>query len=186
MNRICLVPRLNGVGGMVSFQYKLSDGLKQRGFDICYELKDKPYQAVLVIGGSRQLSRLWQARHNGARLVQRLDGMNWIHRHRWTSFKHFIRAETSNWLIEMIRRYLAEHIVYQSRFSQTWWERIFGKSRVNNTIIYNGINLEIYTPDGKHNRPDDSWRLLVVEGSLTGGYEIGLEMANSVYACTSV
>ncbi len=78
--RICLVPRVHGVGGMVSFAHKLAAGLSQRGIRICDDLADEPYQAVLVIGGTRQLGGLWQARRRGALIVQRLDGMNWLHK----------------------------------------------------------------------------------------------------------
>jgi hypothetical protein len=47
--RVCLLPRLAGVGGMVSFQHKLAAGLAARGVEVCYDLRDTPYAAVLVI-----------------------------------------------------------------------------------------------------------------------------------------
>ena len=60
-DRICLLPRLSGVGGMVSFQARLAAGLRKRGVEVCFDLADTPYQVVLVIGGTRQVSGLWQA-----------------------------------------------------------------------------------------------------------------------------
>src|SRR5512140_3535193 len=77
--RICVVPRVHGVGGMVSFLHKFSTGARTRGVQVTSDLADGPYQAVLVIGGTRQLPALWRARQGGARVVQRLDGINWIH-----------------------------------------------------------------------------------------------------------
>ena len=65
---------------MVSFQYKLADGLQARGIQVCQDLSDTPYQAVLVIGGTRALAGLWRLRRRGIPVVQRLDGMNWLHR----------------------------------------------------------------------------------------------------------
>jgi glycosyltransferase involved in cell wall biosynthesis len=39
------------------------------------------------------------------------------------------------------------------------------------------VDLSAYTPDGPHDRPSKAFRLLVVEGSLQGGYETGLATA---------
>jgi hypothetical protein len=109
---------------MVSFQAKLAHGLERLGYEVCYSLADRPYQAVLVIGGTSSLRGLWQARRAGVRVVQRLNGMNWIHRLRYTGVRHFLRAEYGNLVLSFIRRHLAERIVYQSAFSHAWWERV--------------------------------------------------------------
>src|SRR5512137_508226 len=61
-NRICFVPNVAGVGGMVSFKHKLLEGLAMRSIATSQNLDDKPYQAVLIIGGARQLTGLWRAR----------------------------------------------------------------------------------------------------------------------------
>lgn len=168
---------------MVSFQYKLAAGLEKRGIGVCFDLADQPYQAILVIGGTRQLAGLWQARRRGVRIVQRLDGMNWLHRlpaaDGWSStrLRHYLRAEYGNWLLAFIRARLAQAIVYQSNFAQGWWERVHGPTRVPHSVIYNGVDLDTYTPKGKEIPPQDRWRILLVEGSLMGGYERGLETA---------
>ena len=36
--KIGLVPKLHGIGGMVSFQTKLVEGLSRRGINISYDL----------------------------------------------------------------------------------------------------------------------------------------------------
>lgn len=132
-NRICVVPNVAGVGGMVSFKYKLLEGLAKRGISASQDLHDTSYQSVLIIGGARQLWGLWRARQCGARLVQRLNGMNWLHRLSSPEFpkaslRHKLRAESGNLLLSFIRVRLAHEIVYQSQFSQTWWERVYGQS----------------------------------------------------------
>lgn len=177
MPRICLVPNVSGTGGMVSFKHKLSTGLSERGIEVSYDLADGSCQAVLIIGGTRQLAALWRFKHKGVRLVQRLDGINWIQRKRSTGLRHFVRAEMGNLLQSGIRRHLAGQIVYQSAFAQTWWEDWYGIPPAPVWMIHNGVDLKTYTPDGAHERPDDRYRLLVVEGSLGGGYEMGLENA---------
>ena len=180
--RVCLVPRLAGVGGMVSFQHKLAAGLKQAGIAVTYSLNDDPYDAVLVIGGTRALSGLLRARRKGVPVVQRLDGMNWLHRLarpglRPASIRHFLRAEYGNWLLALIRSRLASRIVYQSEFSRAWWERARGPAPVPCRVIYNGVDLNVYSPQGPETPLRDRVRVLMVEGSLMGGYEQGLGAA---------
>jgi glycosyltransferase involved in cell wall biosynthesis len=179
-SRICIVPSLSGVGGMVSFQGRLARGLKQRGVQVTYHLDDTPYQSVLVVGGTRQLAGLWRLRRRGVRIVQRLDGMNWLQRVQRTGAAHFVRAEMGNLLLAFIRSRLAHAIVYQSRFSREWWERRRGPLSKPCSVVYNGVDLDQFTPDGPGDPPDGVYRLLLVEGSLMGGYEQGLEAAEAL------
>ncbi len=165
---------------MVSFQFKLADGLRARGIQICQDLADTPYQAVLLISGTRDLAGLWRGRRQGIPVVQRLDGMNWLHRLagiRKDGWRHYLRAEYGNCLLALIRSRLAGRIVYQSEFSRRWWERLHGALPVENQVIYNGVDLNSYSPTGAGTPPADRWRLLMVEGSLMGGYEQGLQAA---------
>lgn len=185
--RVCLVPRLQGVGGMVSFQGRLAQGLQARGIQATYDLDDYPYSAVLVVGGTRQLGGLWRARRRGIPILQRLDGRNWLHRvaRKGRSgsggLRHFLRSEYGNWLLQIIRARLAHRVVYQSEFARGWWERAAGPTPVPNRVIHNGVNLDLYTPEGTRHLPGrsagDPWRMLLVEGSLMGGYELGLDHA---------
>jgi glycosyltransferase involved in cell wall biosynthesis len=175
--KICLVPNLSGVGGMVSFQGKLTSALVARGYEVSHDLGATSIDAILVIGGTRQLLGLQHARQRGVRIVQRLNGMNWVHRLHWTGLRHYLRAEYGNLLLAFIRSRLADAIVYQSEFARLWWERTRGATPTSCYVIHNGVDLSIYTSSGPHARPDDRFRLLLVEGSLMGGYEIGLEVA---------
>lgn len=177
MARICLTPAVSGTGGMVSFRYKLTAGLEARGFTVTNDLADPALEAVLVIGGTRHLSALRQVKTRQVRLVQRLDGINWLQRKRFTGIRHFIRAEVGNYLQNTIRKSLADHIVYQSRFAQGWWQDWYGVAKVPASVIYNGVDLVRYSPSGRSDRPANVHRLLVVEGNLGGGYDAGLENA---------
>ena len=181
--KVCLVPRVRGVGGMVSFRDRLMAVFERWGVEVTQDLRDEPYQAVLVIGGTRQLSKLWRVRQRGIPIVQRLDGLNWLHRlppgvrPTSLSLRHRLRAELANLTLAMIRRHLATAVVYQSRFAKGWWERMYGETRLSNRVIYNGVDLDRFTPQGEHQRPTDRLRVLMVEGSLGGGYEWGLGVA---------
>lgn len=161
---------------MVTFQGKLTKGLQKRGVSVGYTLADSACQVALVIGGTRHLGELWRARKRGVRIIQRLDGMNWLHRRLRTGLRHYLRAEYGNLLLAFIRSRIADEIVYQSQFSRVWWERVRGPASIPDRVIYNGVDLEAYSPAGD-SRPKDRWRVLMVEGSLMGGYEMGLEAA---------
>jgi glycosyltransferase involved in cell wall biosynthesis len=162
---------------MVSFQAKLAAGLERRGIQVCQDLNEPPYDAVLLTGGTKDLAGLRRVRRRGIRIVQRLDGINWIHRRRKGSLRHFIRAEYGNQMLALIRQQFATHIVYQSAFVHDWWEDWFGRTRLPFTVIHNGVDLDIYTPEGVNNLPIDKLRLLVVEGSLAGSLATGLDLA---------
>lgn len=162
---------------MVTFAAKLSVGLAARGIQVTYDLADLPYDALLVIGGTRQLIDLRRARRSGLPIVQRLDGMNWLHRRTRTGARHWLRAELANWLLAYIRETLATGVVYQSHFVQEWWQRDRGASPKQHSVIYNGVDLKHFSPHGKETPPQDRIRILMVEGSLQGGYELGLQSA---------
>lgn len=162
---------------MASFQRKLAQGLEGRGVEVVYRLEDTPFAAVLVVGGLRDLVGLRRARQRGIPVIQRLNGMNWLHRLRKTGVRHYLRAEYGNAILRLIRSRIATKIVYQSDFARDWWEREHGPTRVPAWVIYNGVDLARYTPHGSHSRPEHIWRVLLVEGRLAGGYEVGLETA---------
>ena len=162
---------------MASFRNRFTAGLEQCGIQVSFSLEDDPYDAVLVIGGTRDLLGLARVKRRGIRIVQRLNGMNWIHRQRRTGIRHVLRAEYGNLVLNAIRTRLAERIVYQSHFAQGWWERVHGTTLAPWKVVHNAVNLAQYTPDGSHKRPIDCQRLLLVEGSLGGGYEQGLIFA---------
>jgi glycosyltransferase involved in cell wall biosynthesis len=103
--------------------------------------------------------------------------MNWLHRKRRTGIRHYLRAEYGNLVLSIIRAQLADKIVYQSYFSKQWWEQARGPTHVPCDVVYNGVDLKLFHPGGPYRRPADRFRLLMVEGTLGGGYEMGLETA---------
>ena len=175
--QICLVPELTGLGGTASFQARMIAGLKSRGIPHTFNIASPENTAVLVIGGSRQLLKLWQAKRRGVRIIQRLNGMNWIHRLEKTAPRLFLRSEVNNQVLAFIRRHLADGIVYQSHFCHTWWNRVYGSRPIPHQVTYNGVDLQEFSPNGPETPPEDHFRILLVEGRLVGAYARGLETA---------
>jgi glycosyltransferase involved in cell wall biosynthesis len=103
--------------------------------------------------------------------------MNWIHRRRSTGLRHFFKSEYNNAILALIRRWLADRIVYQSGFARNWWQTVYGGVHAPSRVIYNGVDLAQFHPEGPGKRPADRQRILLVEGRLGGGNEMGLENA---------
>src|SRR5215216_7118892 len=179
MSRICIVPRVEGPGGVTSFRLKFEEGLRARDVEVTNH-PSRGADSILILAGTKNLFPLWKARRRGTRIVQRLDGINWVHRVRWAGPRYTIRAIYGNANLSFIRRRLADHVIYQSQFVKHWWEDWYRPARVPASVILNGVDLTQYTPHGLHERPSGHYRLLVVEGSLAGGLNYGLYNAVSL------
>lgn len=174
---VCILPRLNGLGGPASFRARLVAGLEGRQVRIVTEPDHPDCRSILVIGGTRRVGEVIRARRRGVRIVQRLNGMNWIHRRKYTGVGHFIRSEVNNLLLSSIRSRLADRIVYQSHFARTWWQTVYRAAAAPACVIYNGVDLAQFSPGGPQERPGDRFTVLLVEGHLGGGNEQGLDNA---------
>jgi glycosyltransferase involved in cell wall biosynthesis len=109
-----------------------------------------------------------------------LDGINWVQRVKWSGVKYTVRAEYGNFMLSLIRKRFADRVIYQSQFIRRWWEDWYGVADVPASVIVNGVDLQTYTPEGAHERPTDTFRMLLLEGSLARGLNSGLFHAVSV------
>jgi glycosyltransferase involved in cell wall biosynthesis len=159
--RVCLTPRVGG-GGPASFQQRLRSELERRGVATTFDPRQRPLDAVLVFAGTKDLPALARCRRDGVRVVQRLDGINWLHRIRPKSLAHFLRGGLLNFQLRIVRSRFADRIVYQSEFCRSWWERDSGKATAAEYVIYNGVDLGEYSAK----RSGHDGTLLVVEGNL--------------------
>lgn len=175
---ICILPRLHvdGLGGPASFRARLVAGLEARNIRVVAEPNHPDCRSILVIGGTRRALELVRARSRGVRVVQRLNGMNWIHRRRFTGLGHFFRSEINNLILATIRRSVADRIIYQSNFSRNWWQTVYKGVSAPSTVVYNGVDLIQFQPQGM-GPPADRFVVLLVEGHLGGGNEQGLQNA---------
>jgi glycosyltransferase involved in cell wall biosynthesis len=174
---ICILPRLEGLGGPASFRARLVAGLAARSIRVVSEPDHPDCRSILVVGGTRRVLELVRARARGVRIVQRLNGMNWIHRRRFTGVKHFLRSEVNNLLLAAIRSSLADRIVYQSNFSRKWWQTVYHSVSAPAVVVYNGVDLAQFQPQGSGQPAVDRYVILLVEGHLGGGNEQGLHNA---------
>ena len=171
-DKICILPQQLGLGGPASFQAGLIKAFKARGISISHEPLDPSLSAILVFGGTRNIGELKRAQKTGVRVVQRLNGMNWIQRRKYTGVRHFLKAEYGNLKLRTIRR-MADRVIYQSEFACGWWEREHGVLKKPQAVIYNGVDLDLFTPFPP-TPPSDHTRVLMVEAHHGSGYEQGL------------
>ena len=170
---ICITPRSLGLGGPASFQTRLIEALARKNVRVSFDPEDNSNSVILVIGGTRRIGQLSSAKRKGVRIVQRLNGMNWIHRKKNTGLRHYLRAEVNNYILSSIRK-LSDAVIYQSEFSRDWWHRKYRDVGADESVIYNGVDLQQFSPSGGTTPPNDINRILLVEGHLGGGYEQGL------------
>lgn len=156
-------PNPPGEGGPGSFQERFEGFLRTSGWKVSYAGSPGKPDIILVVGGTRRLGWLWRMKKKGIPIVLRLDGMGWLHRRRWTGIGAFLKAEVQNLLRKVVHAFLADHVVYQSRFAKEWWERAGMRTADHYSIIYNGVDTDVFKPMGRGTAPV---RVVCVEGTL--------------------
>jgi len=165
MKRICIVPGEMGGGGPASFKRKLESGLKGRNIEVTHDLDHAHIDAVLVINGTRQMHKLWQCKKRGIRIVHRLGVPNFLHRQIPVGWRNFLLAEIRNIMMRFIRRQLADHVIYQSHFVEKRWNKLYGPASVGSSVIYNGVDLSAFNPEGAKYRSKAEICIISVEGT---------------------
>ncbi len=159
---ICF-PHKPGSGGPGSFQKKFSAELEHRGWKVMYRGDTGRPDLVFVVGGTRHILWLIWMKIKGIPLLYRLDGINWLHRKKQISYKHWIKAEITNLINKCIHAYIADYIVYQSAFVQRWWNHAGFVVRKNVAVIYNGVVMPDSVSVQQHSFQN---RLLILEGNI--------------------
>lgn len=159
--RVCLTPQVGG-GGPASFQMRLQAEFERLGVGTTFDPRERPLDAVLVFAGTKDLPALAKCRRDRVRVIQRLDGINWLYRVSPRSAGHTLRSVLWNIQLRAIRSRFADRIVYQSGFARDLWERKFGKSAAEARVIYNGVALAEYPPE----RNEHDGTLLAAEANL--------------------
>jgi glycosyltransferase involved in cell wall biosynthesis len=170
--KICLLPPKLGLGGPASFQAGLIEAFNAAGVAVTHDPTQNDLAAILVFGAGARVETLRNAQRAGLRVVQRLNGMNWVHRRKYTGVRHFIKAEAGNLKLREVRK-LADRVIYQSRFALEWWESEHGVLDKPQAVIHNGVDLQLFTPQPTGHCAD-CFRILMVEAHHGGGFDQGL------------
>lgn len=152
-------------GGPGSFQRKLVAGLSSRGFQPCFDLGQATLDALLLINATKHVSRLWRARRQGVPIVQRLGTPFSSGRPSRRDFVRRMRIWLGMQNVAYVRAHLADKVVYQSRFAQECWDRGRRQLRKPTRIIYNGVDLSQFSPEGPKYTSNAKVCVISVEGT---------------------
>lgn len=136
---IIAFPHKPGSGGPGSFQSRFELALKNKGHIVCYPNDNIMPDIVLVVGGTKKIFWLLKMKLNGVPIIHRLDGLSWLHKQQ--SFKNYLYGEWGNFIFKFIHAFFANHVVFQSKFVEKWWENSSWKKKPNTSVIYNGVGL---------------------------------------------
>jgi len=153
------------MGGPGTFQSNLTSYLRDQGNQVTYDISDGPFDAILVINGTRHIPQLLFEKTRGARIIQRLGNVIQLHRHLDTPILDKLRTEISMRIIRFIRSHIANAVVYQSEHVMGAWEKNYGETSAENHLIYNGVDLDRFHPQGPTLDPHSGIRILSVEGT---------------------
>jgi glycosyltransferase involved in cell wall biosynthesis len=138
--KVCIPFGQRSIGGPVTFARKFGRALATRQIEIVNTFSGDCDVLLAIV--SAPLQDLLQARRCGVPILQRLDGVYYpaVSGRRWW---------IQNLPIWITYRFFANRVVFQSEYSQRMCERFLGQPRCPTSIIYNGVNLNLFTPDGE-------------------------------------
>ena len=176
---ICLLPEAKSLGGPRTFQRNLIAWAERtQEADVHFDPNRSDIDAYLVIGGPKKyLKLLMDARRRGISVIQRLNGMNWIHRVRPSSLRYSIHSEAANLAIAYFRRFVCTGIIYQSNFCEERWNRVYGKLSKPSTVIFNGTDIQRFSPGESAPTFSEQIDFVLAEGSFRFGMDFGLDAA---------
>lgn len=150
-------------GGPGTFQNNFEKFLRNQSLDVIYpEDKIKP-DLIFIISGTRRLLWLFSQKISGVKVLQRLDGMNWKFEYERVSFKEKIKQRLQNLLIAFIRRFIADHVIYQSKFIEKWWNHKYGIKNSTSIIINGTEPFENFTDYQKN---ENQLIITCIEGNI--------------------
>ncbi|MBK1718328.1 glycosyltransferase family 4 protein [Thiocystis violacea] len=153
------------IGGPGTFQILLESEVAERGWKISYAEDKVKADVVFVVGGTVKLAWLMRQKYAGAKIVHRLDGLNWRPWQQSSPLRTRTMASIRNVLMRTIRDLFADYVIYQSEFIKDWWRSYYGLSNKMESVIYNGTNLSVFRQQTVH-IDDFDLRIGCVEGTI--------------------
>lgn len=165
------------VGGVSTFKHNLIQGLIKNQISVTHDIHE-PTDIVFVNTSRYTISGLLLQKRYGAKIVQRLDGAYYPANHGRLYALHNIKMKWA-------KQYLANHIIYQSQYSEIVCEKFLGRPKTDSTIIYNGVDTDVFSPHGDpaHVRDNPTQKILISVGAFRRAEQIEplLEATKQVY-----
>ncbi len=122
--RVAVPTKHGSPGGPATFERNLVEGLQRRGAEVVRDLDAAALDAVLLVNSTRRLDKVVRARSRGAAVVQRLGSILAPEKHRGVSLRARAYAHAANASMRLVRRRIADAVVYQTdAVRRRWAER---------------------------------------------------------------
>ena len=156
-------------GGPSTFVNRFSKYLKNKNISFNFYNSKEKASVILVISGTKKLGWLLYHKLIGTRIIQRLDGFEWKYNYESHSIGYSIKCKLINLNMNLIRKYLSDHIVYQSLYLEQEWNNKFGKSNKSFSVIHNSADDIFFNKQSKRidrSSKDEKYKILCVEGTI--------------------
>jgi glycosyltransferase involved in cell wall biosynthesis len=138
--KIFLPITLKPTGGTSTFALKLQQGFKALGHQVIFTY-EKNYD-LLLVSPRCSLKYLLDAKRRRIPIIHRLDGVYYPTTSAGWAFP------LHNARLQLIRNHFADYLIYQSYFSKYSCNKFLGLNSKPNTIIYNGVDTNLFSPTG--------------------------------------
>lgn len=140
--KICIPFKPGDVGGTSIFMRKFVEGLMKKGVEVTTDIDDN-YELLFVIISYDGFfnKKLQEKKEKGVKIVQRLDGV-------LTFATSYFFYPLRNFGMKCVHNKIADYIIFQSEYSKFLCDKYLGKPRCDWSIIYNGVDLQKFSPKG--------------------------------------
>lgn len=161
--KVCIPYQPSATGGPSTFYRNLTSALTIRG-DTVVPTPTADCTAMLAIIYCHP-RLLWQARRLGVPIVQRLDGVH------YTAVSG-TRSWRLNLPIWLNYRFFSSHIIFQSEYSRRQCLHFLGRPHAAESVIYNGVDTQTFTPDGEARSIGNGRVVLSILSSYKRAFEL--------------
>ena len=154
--KICIPFKPGDVGGTSIFMRKFMEGLLQNDIEVTTNIDDD-YELLFVIISHDGFfnKKIQEKKRDGVKIVQRLDGVLTF---ATSNFFYPLR----NFGMKYVHNKLADYIIFQSEYSKFLCDRYLGKPHCDWSVIYNGVDIDKFSPEGDQYQSNTEFTLLSV------------------------
>ncbi len=139
--KIFLPFQSHGIGGTSVFAERFRSGLAKFGHEVFFDFQDD-YDVLFMIVQA-PFHYLFDSKPKQKPIIQRLDG-SWYWSVAGWKFPLYNAKAT------LIRHFFTDFTIYQSLYSQYCSNQLLGKKKNDpSRLVYNGVDLNLFTPIGK-------------------------------------
>ena len=104
----------------------------------------KNISTVIVTSSTKKIAFLILCKIKGIKIIQRLDGMWYQSLSQSDNIIKYIYYKLVNFVMFLIRNFVADIVIYQSEFVKSWWEKksMGYYQKKKSIVIYNGAKLK--------------------------------------------